>query len=201
MAGGFRDPMVGRDLLIGGLLGLLHTAAIYFGVLLARWFGFESPPANSVDASTLQGMRAVLAEVLSGTVVESVFLSLAILFLLLLLQIILRRDRLAAGALWIVIAAIEALAFASVGPRLFWVTSILIATVSVISVARFGLLATIAFSLFFNLSFFYPLTSDLSVWYTSAAFLPVFVILALAIYGFYTSLGGQTVFKGAFAGE
>jgi hypothetical protein len=68
-------------------------------------------------------------------------------------------------------------------------------------VARFGLLATIAFNLFFNLTFFYPLTSDVSVWYTSAAFLPVVVILALAIFGFYTSLGGQTVFKGGLLRE
>jgi hypothetical protein len=139
---------------------------------------------------------------LLGTlVVQVVFFALAVLFLLLLLQIILRRDRLAAGALWIVIFALEALAFASAGPRFYWVTSILIATLSVISVARFGLLATIAFNLFFNLSFFYPLTSDISVWYTSAAFLPVVVMLALAVYGFYTSLGGQTVFKGSLVRE
>ena len=48
-----------------------------------------------------------------------------------------------------------------------------------------GLLATIAFNLFFDLSFFYPLTSDISVWYTSAAFLPVVVMLALAIWLLY----------------
>ena len=28
MAGNYRDPMVGRDLLIGGLLGLVHGACI-----------------------------------------------------------------------------------------------------------------------------------------------------------------------------
>lgn len=201
MAGGFRDPMVGRDLLIGGLLGLGHTTAIYFGLLLPRWFGFASQPANSSHPSTLQGMRAVLADMLGDIVVQDVFSALAVLFLFLLLQIILRRDRLAAGAMWIVVFALEFLAFASVGPRLYWVTSILIATLGVISVARFGLLATIAFNLFFNLSFFYPLTSDTSVWYTSAAFFPVVVMLALAIYGFYTSLGGQTVFKGGLLRE
>lgn len=195
MAGGFRDPMVGRDLLIGGLLGLLHTAAIYFGLLLPRWFGFASLPAGSVYPATLEGMRTVLANVLGITVVQGAFLSLAVLFLLLLFQIILRRDWLAAAALWVVIFVLEALFFASVGPRFFWVTSVLIATVSVICAARFGLLATIASNLFFNLSFFYPLSSDLSVWYTSAAFFPVVITLALAIYGFYTSLGGQTVFK------
>ena len=201
MAGEFRDPMVGRDLLIGGLLGLGHTAVIYFGLLLPHWFGFASPPVNSAHPWTFQGMRTVLADLLNSIVVQDVFFALAVLFLLLLLQIILRRDRLAASALWIVIFVIEALAFASVGPRFYWVTSILIATLGVISVARFGLLTTIAFNLFFNLSFFYPLTSDVSVWYTSAAFFPVVIMLALAIYGFYTSLGGQTIFKGGLLRE
>jgi len=201
MAGGFRDPMVGRDLLIGGLLGLGHTAAIYFGMLLPRWFGFVSSPVASANPATLQGMRAVLAYFLGNIVVQNVFFALALLFLLLLLQIILRRDRLAAGALWIVAFALEALAFASVGPRLYWVASMLIATLVVISAARFGLLATIASNLFFNLSFFFPLTSDLSAWYTSAAFFPVVMMLALAIYGFYASLGGQTVFKGGLLRE
>ena len=201
MAGGFRDPMVGRDLLIGGLLGLAHTAAIYFGLLLPRWFGFASAPANSTHPSTLQGMRPLLADMLGAIVVQVVFLSLAVLFVLLLLQLILRRDRLAAGVMWIVVLGIEFLAFASGGPRLYWVTPIIIATLSVISVARLCILATIAFNLFFNLSFFYPLTSDTSVWYTSAAFLPVVVMLALAIYGFYTSLGGQKVFKGGLLRE
>ena len=201
MAGGFRDPMVGRDLLIGGLLGLCHTAVIYFGLLLPRWFGFASPPVNSSHPSTLQGMRSMLADLLNSIVVQDVFFALAVLFLLLLLQIILRRDRLAAGAMWIVISVIEVLAFASVGPRFYWVTSILIATLGVISVARFGLLTTIAFNLFFNLSFFYPLTPDASVWYTAGAFFPVALMLALAIYGFYTSLGGETVFKGGLLRE
>ena len=201
MAGGFRDPMVGRDLLIGGLLGLGHTAAIYFGLLLSSWFGSAPPPANSTHPATLQGMRPLLADMLGTIVVQVVFFSLAVLFLLLLFQIILRRDKLAAGAFWIVVFGIELLAFASNGPRLYWVTPILIATVSVISVARFGLLATIAFNLFFNLSFFYPLTSDFSVWYASAAFFPLVVMLTLAIYGFYISLGGQTVFKGGLLRE
>ncbi|MEK6337337.1 MAG: protein kinase [Acidobacteriota bacterium] len=201
MAGGFRDPMVGSDLLIGGLLGLAHTGAIYFGLLLSGWFGAVPPPANSTHPSTLEGMRPLLADMLGTIVVQVVFFSLAVLFLLLLLQIILRRDKLAAGAMWIVVFGLEMLAFASSGPRLYWVVPVLIATLSVISVARFGLLATIAFNLFFNLSFFYPLTSNISVWYTSAAFLPVVIMIALAIYGFYTSLAGQTVFKGGLLRE
>ena len=40
-----------------------------------------------------------------------------------------------------------------------------------------------------------------TVWYTSAAFFPVVIMLALAIYGFYTSLGGQTVFKSGLLRE
>jgi len=44
MAGDFRDPLVGRDILVGGLLGLCNTAAIYLGVLLPQWSGIASLP-------------------------------------------------------------------------------------------------------------------------------------------------------------
>jgi eukaryotic-like serine/threonine-protein kinase len=201
LAGDFRDPMVGRDLLIGGLLGLIHTILIYLGLLLPRGFGIVTAPANSTHPAPFQGIRAVLADVMGDMVVQSVFIGLALLFLLLLLQIILRRDTLAAVALWIFSFGLEFLVFATTGPRFYWVTSLLIATVIVIGVARFGLLATIAATIFFNLSFFFPLTSDISVWYTSAAFFPVMLMLVLAVYGFYTSLGGQKVFGSGLLSE
>ena len=35
LAGRFRDPMVGRDLLIGGLLGVFLTLMLQLGVVLA----------------------------------------------------------------------------------------------------------------------------------------------------------------------
>ena len=43
LAGRFRDPMVGRDLLIGGLFGVFLTLMLQLGVVLPPFFGRPSP--------------------------------------------------------------------------------------------------------------------------------------------------------------
>jgi len=71
----------------------------------------------------------------------------------------------------------------------------------VITVSRFGLLATIVYFLFFWLSFGYPVTLDLSNWYAGNSLFAIGVMVALSAYGCYTSLGGQKVFSGKLLKE
>jgi serine/threonine-protein kinase len=194
MAGSFRDPMVGRDVLIGGLLGLLHAAFIAFGTLLPRAFGFDAAPVMFGNVLTLSGARMMLAVFLSSHLATSVFAGFGFLFFLLLLYIILRRQWLAAAAFFLIVAVIELSAFAAAAPRLFWVASILISLTITTVVARFGLLATIAAQLSFFMGMVYPMTTDFSAWYTPTMLFALVVILGLAVYGFYISLGGQRVF-------
>ena len=70
-----------------------------------------------------------------------------------------------------------------------------------LTTARLGLLAIVTWLLFFLLSFFYPLTTDFSAWYAGSAIFSLSVIAGLAIYGFYTSLAGQSVFQGKLLNE
>ena len=191
MAGNYRDPMVGRDLLIGGLFGLIHGSCIPLGLLVTRWFGFEAPPIITINVLTLASPRRLLAVFLSSHVVSSVFVGFAFLFFLLLLYIILRKEWLAALALFLIALGIEVSAFAFGGPRLFWVGSILIAATLTILISRFGLLATMVAQLFFFLSIAYPLTTDFSAWYATSTIFALVIALGVAIYGFYISLGGR----------
>lgn len=194
MAGNIRDPMVGRDLLLGGLMGLLHAACISLGALLPRLFGINATPTIIGNVLGLGATRAMVGVFLNSHLVMSVFLGFGFLFFLLLLYIILRRQWLATAAMFLIVLAIELAAFAVAGPRLFWIASTLIALTIVIVVARFGLLATMAAQLSFFMGTMYPLTTDFSVWYAPSMIFAVVVVLALAVYGFYISLGGQTVF-------
>ena len=192
MAGNYRDPMVGRDLLMGGLFGLIHGACIPLGLLITRWGGFEAPPIITLNVLTLGSPRRLLAVFLNSHVVSSVFVGFAFLFFLLLLYIILRKEWLAALALFLIAVAIEVSAFAFGGPRLFWVASILVAATLTILIARFGLLATMVAQLFFFLSIAYPLTTDFSAWYAPSTIFALVIALGLSIYGFYLSIGGRT---------
>ena len=42
-----------------------------------------------------------------------------------------------------------------------------------------------------------PLTLDVSAWFAAQAFPVIGVLVALAVYGFHTSLGGKPMFGGA----
>jgi len=194
MAGNFRDPMVGRDLLIGGLLGLLHGACIALGAVLPRFFGFESTPTVVGNLLTLGSVRIMLGVFLNSHVLMSIFVGFGFLFFLLLLYIVLRRQWLAIGAMFLIVLLIEWSAFASAGPRFYWIISTLIALTIVTVVARFGVLATMAAQLFFFLSIMYPLTTDFSAWYAPSMVFALALAVGIAVYGFYISLGGQSPF-------
>jgi hypothetical protein len=75
-----------------------------------------------------------------------------------------------------------------------WISFGLVALTWVILITRFGLLAFISgiFVRFLLVSF--PITTDLTVWYSDAAVFPLAVVLAVAAYGFYVSLAGQKIF-------
>ncbi|HKY27383.1 MAG TPA: serine/threonine-protein kinase [Pyrinomonadaceae bacterium] len=194
MAGSFRDPMVGRDLLIGGMLGLFHSAFIALGALLPRLFGMETPPTVPGNVFILGSVRTMLAAFLGSHVAMSVFTGFGFLFFLLLLYIILRKQWLAIAAMFLITLLIELSAFAAAGPWLFWVVSTFITLTIVTVVARFGLLATMAHQLFFFLTLMYPMTTDFSVWYAPSMVFALALVVGIAVYGFYISLGGQSPF-------
>ncbi|HWO00399.1 MAG TPA: serine/threonine-protein kinase [Blastocatellia bacterium] len=198
LAGDFRDPMVGRDVLVGGLLGLGHTAAIYAGVLLLQKLDASNGAAIPAKPATLGDFGKLIEELLTSLGV-SVFAGLVSLLLLLLLYLLLRRQWMAAAVMWLIASTVEILFFGG-----SWTTTpsnMVIAALLVIAVFRFGLLTAMVWQFVFVLSCFYPLTTDLSVWYAHRSIFALAMLVALASYGTYVSLGGQRVFQGRLLEE
>ncbi len=191
LAGDFRNPMVGRDILVGGLLGLFHTVGIYFGTLLSQWLGAPINPNASgrVFSSTRKLVGSLLYDNLGGSF-TSAFL---VLTFLLLLYILCRRKGLAVAILWILYVSLAGLLFLNWWPQ--YSTSIIIATSIAITASRFGLLALTVWQLFFTLSFHHPITTSFSVWHGSSTLLTLVFMMGLALYGFFTALGGEPAFK------
>lgn len=196
LAGDFRDPMVGRDILIGSALGFGHTLSICMMPLTSRWAGKPSGLVNSIDPRTLEGGRSVITSLLSGSLVQWFLIGVGLLFILLMFYILLRRQWLAALAMWLLIATVEILAFAIPGPFTFWIGPLLNATLAVVAAARFGLLTTLSYQFFFDLSFHYAITPNLSSWHAQTTFIILPILITVALYSFYTSLAGQSVFHG-----
>lgn len=71
-------------------------------------------------------------------------------------------------------------------------------TIVTVLYTRFGFVAAIAYGFFFGLTFRAPITKDFSAWYADSSLIILAIVLALAIYGFYTSIAGQPILKTNF---
>jgi hypothetical protein len=194
LAGDFHDPMVGRDLLIGGLFGLGHAAAVYAAVLGSQRLNPFYGPGVPVSPATLSGFRELLQFCLTENLRTSIFAGLATMFFLFLLYLLLRKQWVAGVVMWVLMATIQVLFFGHSWPLLLG--NLVIAMLTVIVTARFGLLSGTLYQFCFQLTMFYPLTTDLTTWYADRACLALAVLVVLAGYGFYTSLGDQKLIPG-----
>ncbi len=202
LAGQVRDPLVGRDLLIGGLaavgLSLLYIPVYITLGLFSSWIGKPvlAPSPGLLHLNTLHGLSGLASEFLEQ-LPSSMTTTLCFLFALLLLTIISRREWLALGLAWclftfILIALV--LGSQAVSSIVYWyIVGLWVATMIVL-LTRYGLLVAIVFLVCGNLLFYSPITSDLSAWYANGTIFVVSIIAAICGYGFYRSLGGQRVF-------
>jgi serine/threonine-protein kinase len=193
LAGDFRDPLVGRDVLAGGLLGLGHTTAIYAAVLVSQALDTSFGGGLRTNPPALGGFGNVI-ETLLVSLGPSVFGGLAPLFFLLLLYMFLRNQWAAASVMWAIVAIVEILFFAT-----SWATApanLVIATLLVVAVFRFGLLTAIVWQFVFFVTISNPLTTDFSIWYANGSILAIALLLLMAIYSTRVSLGGQKIFQG-----
>jgi hypothetical protein len=80
-------------------------------------------------------------------------------------------------------------------PLLEMTNGVLIYGIAAFALVRFGLI-TLAVAVFVaNIMLNVPVTFDFSRWYASSAMTVPLGVLVLGIWGFYTALGGQKLFK------
>ena len=98
LAGGFRDPLVGRDVLVGCLLGAFATFLVRLGWFVPSWLG--DPPAQPLSGPQWQflGARSNHCRSYRTNLVVSLFVSFAFLFVLFLFRALLRKEWAAAVA-------------------------------------------------------------------------------------------------------
>ena len=193
LAGDFRDPLIGRDILIGSVFGVAIVVVNYLAYLAFGFFtSFE--PTVAGNLSSLLGLRESVGQFFNLPATFSVFLGLFYLFLLLLLYLLCgRKEWLSSVVAWLLPTVLWGLPARN--PMLGLLFGGLIYALVLVVTTRFGLLALIA-SQFFTLLFAtYPMTWDFSVWYASSTIFALCAGVAVVLYGFYISLGGQPVFE------
>jgi len=192
LANRFRDPVIGRDILIGGLfgiLGVLLTAALYFAPI---WFGDPPPQPAMVPPQTFLGLRYELAQLLE-ILIDAVLEPMALLLLLLLLLVLVRRRRLAISALLVIVTGLVTLLTWQPGANVY-ANAAVYATLTaalLFLLLRFGLLAVIVAVFYILLLNSYPITAEPQAWYVGASYFALGVAGGLALYGLAASLAGQ----------
>ena len=198
LAGDFRDPLVGRDLLIGAVAGFGFCILGYLQIVAPQWLG--GPPTTPVPIwmRSLLGFRYLTAGFLDQ-VLNSMLVPAAFMFILLLFSIFLRREWAGVLAFWIILTALGVLG--GENPALDFVFGGISTALTIVVLMRFGMLAMF-FTQFFVLIFnFFPITTNLSAWYAGGTIFPLVIASALVLYGFRISLAGQKVFRGALVDD
>jgi serine/threonine-protein kinase len=189
LSGRLSDPLVGRVLLAGALVGVFGAIFRELRELALRAFEATPPIPPFPWDLTLRGPRAVATHISNPAV--AMFFALATAMLFFLLRVILRKEWLAA-AVFVLFFAVPSFLDGGLISGAF---ALVVAAVVIFLFLRFGLLALV-FANYFGHCLQFPLTTDSSAWYAGTSLFVLSVLAALAIYGFRIALAGRPMFSG-----
>jgi hypothetical protein len=197
LAGKLRDPMVGRDLLIGGAVGVALFVLFYASLVAPPLLGRPAPtPQRFVHGPTLAHLSQVGFRIFVNQY-SGVLYAMVFLFMLVLLRVILRRQWLAVLA-W---CALVGNPLIDADPLTEWLFGIARALLLLLVLMRGGLLALAAALVYLFTLIESPLTLHLDAWYAGRQ-VPVLLVLGgVAAYAFHTALGGKALFGNASLDE
>jgi len=189
LAGSWRDPVVGRDILLGVALGMVWILIFAIRSIPVMHMG-GSPALGSVDA--LLGGRAALGGWLYRWP-ESIQLTLIFFLMFFGLKVALRKEWIAAIVFVVIFAVPPALNSSHV--KIDLPTMILVYSIALLIVIRFGLVPLVVAIFTINMMANVPFSADLSTWYMTTSILALLSVVAIAAWGFYHSLGGRPLWK------
>jgi len=190
-AGRWRDPLVGRDVLYGAVLGILFCNIFVLAYHLAARLG--APPSHP-GLDYLGSARIAIGSWLEH-LPDSISSTLLLFLLLFLFRVLLRKSWLAAIGFILLFTALKSVS--SDYPAVSWPIEAILYTVLAAGALRFGLVALVVALYTADLALNIPVTLNPSAWYFSGATLALGTVAALAIWGFYTALAGQVPWKTA----
>ncbi len=197
LRGSFRDPWVGRDILVGVACGILLVLLLEVDNLLPSWLGLSLPaprlPHPAYGLVAVLGPRYKLS-ILVADVLASITLGLLVLLLMLLMRVVLRPAWLAMGGAWLLLSTMQAIS-ADCDVAFPWIASALVASIAIVVLVRGGLVALIAASFTWSLLMASPLTSDFHAWYAPACESTLAIVGLLLVWGFSAARAGRPLLQ------
>lgn len=191
--GKFRDPLVGRDLLIGATCGALLVLMLQLDVLLPSWLGRPASlpklPGLPFDLGAVLGLRYKLNVVVVAMMV-SITLGLIVLLMMLVLRVAIRHARLALLSAWLLLTVLQTVATGS-DVAFPWAVSAISSAVIILLTTRVGLVATFTCLFVWSLLINSPMTSNLQAWYAPSSTLAAGFAAAILLFGVITVRAGH----------
>jgi serine/threonine-protein kinase len=187
LSGELRDPLVARDVLVGAAIAaLMHCINRFSYHLLPSWLGHpDLVQPETLTFASVMGIRSFVS-IFLGFSVDTLLLDLGLVCLLLIMRVLLRNQK-AAVAVCILVLALM------IGFENVWTfaISMVLSALGIFVLLRFGLVAFVFVTLTSYLFSVFPITLDVSAWYSGYGFAALAIYAALVLYAFRTSLGGR----------
>ncbi len=191
LGGRHRDPLVGRDVLIGVAVGAGLAFLGEVGYQLSLWLEPAATRPPPVVLEPMHGLGNAVGWMLSS-VQGSTFVAMALIFVWFLFRLVLRSDRIAAGAMVALLTFTSSAGASSlswVGVALAALTALLLVLVA----GRFGLLVLITGLVSGTAMANIPISLELAAWWARGSWLCLLAVLLLAAWAFHAALGGRKV--------
>jgi hypothetical protein len=187
--GRLTDPLVGRDVVVGVLFGVINRLVDQTYQLSAQALGIAArlsdlnggPPVDT-NLVGLAGPRYAFSIVFAFTGV-SLLVTLGFVLLLVLCRVIVRRSWLAV-AIFLALTSVTGGGPAGVDLRTFIPYLLIVWGIVLVALFRFGLLTAVVSQFVGMVLMSYPLTTHPDAWYSGRTLLVFAVVGALSVYGF-----------------
>lgn len=197
LSGRWRDPRVGRDLLIGAATGAATLCVPYAPLGMPSDFP-DAFPVFPGNVDVLLGGRYLPGQ-LCDVIIDALPVACGFLLTLLVFRLLLRRTFLAAAAFILLFMALQSLSWGAdeldVTEISFTaVVSFMLAGSFAFIVIRFGLLAVIAMIVAWSAIEIFSPTFDFNQWFAGQLLAGPLFVLAMGLYAFWISTAGRPLF-------
>ena len=192
LSGRFRDPLVGRDILIGTAAGAAAAAAMFILKASPGWMYLPGSWSAHIELFSLLGAIkhwGMFFYLLGITVFYGVGYIAAMT-----VPFIIFRKKWAVVALCVVWVAVNMCLDASGSLQNQLLFGLIASLLMNSCMFRFGIFSTMTAFLTLNLLTRMPLNLEPQRWSGRAAGVTIIIVLAIALYGFYASLGRRPLF-------
>ena len=183
-----RDPLVGRDVLVGALGGVVTT-----GLLILQLHLVGDAARDEFLGPALESLRSARQDVAIRTwaVLDGTNFAMGSLFFVLLVRMLIRKTWIAVGVLIVLNAPLIPGGTSGI---LGLFGAMTLGLVGVAILLRIGLLAFVMTQICERLLRHTAITLDPDSWYFGSSVVTILLVTAIAVYGFIVSLGGRPVF-------